>query len=134
MIAHERDPSGQSGVSRAELARCLGVTRQRVDAILAADQPTVNLRAGQIPSLPPRARRAVLSALNCVSKRLDGAKDFDAMHRRLGSLYGRYSDALERAMANDGVIDEREAAELRAALAAIAGEAGGGAAHGGSEP
>lgn len=131
VIAHERDPQGREGVSRAELARCLGVSRQRVDAILSADRPDVNLRAGQIPALPPRARRAVLAALNATSRSLDGGQDFDTTHRRLGSLYGRLSDVLERAK-GDGTIDDHEAAELRAVLFAIAGEASG-AAVGGPE-
>mgnify|MGYP000916820729 CR=1 FL=1 len=123
VLAQERDPRGLAGVPRNELARCLGVTRQRVDAILAADRPDVNLRAGQIPSLPPRARRAVLAALNACSRDLDGPEDYPGVHRRLGTLYGKLSAVLDRAL-EDKVIDESESEELRSILGAIAGEAG----------
>lgn len=128
-IAHERDPHGREGVSRAELGRCLGVSRQRVDALLSAERPDVNLRAGQIPALPPRARRAVLAVLNATSRGLDAERDFEGYHRSLGGLYGKLSDVLDRAKL-DGRIDDDEAAELRAVYAAIAGEAGAAAAGG----
>lgn len=131
VIARGRDPAKRAGVSVAELAEDLGVSRQRVQRMISADVPEVNLRAGQILSLRPRVRGLVLAALSAQSEALDGhrlAEDV-ALHRRVGVLYGRLSETLERALA-DGRIDEHERAELRAAWGMIAAEAGRGAGDG----
>lgn len=128
VIARQRDPANRVGVSVAELAEDLGVSRQRVQRMISADSPEVNLRAGQILSLRPRVRALVLAALAAQSETLGGgglAEDV-ALHRRIGALYGRLSETLDRALA-DGRIDDDERAELRAAWAQIAAEAGRGA-------
>lgn len=122
VLLRERDPNHREGVSQAELAEDLGVSTTRVQAILDANQPTVNLRAGQIPSLRPRARRAVLRALLAVCDELDGAttrKAPDSRARQLGGMFGRLNETLERAL-EDKQLDREERADLRAQFGAIA--------------
>lgn len=136
VIAHERDPSHRRGVSRASLAAHLGCSRQRVDAILDATKPNINLRAGQIERLPPRARRAVMAVLTARSRAADARTatkhatpeaDEAARHRRAMRLLGELAELFERALANDGHVDPTERAELRAAWAALAAESTDGA-------
>ena len=128
VIARTRDPQNRAGVSIAELSEDLGLSRQRVQRMISADSPEVNLRAGQILSLRPRVRALVLAALAAQSESLGGGRHAEdvALHRRVGALYGRLSETLERAL-RDEVIDPQERAELRAAWAQIAAEAGRGA-------
>lgn len=122
VLLRERDPNHREGVSQAELAEDLGVSTTRVQAILDANQPTVNLRAGQIPALRPRARKAVLRALLAVCDELDGTttrKAPDSRARQVGALYGQLNATLETAL-EDKVLDRQERAELRARFSAIA--------------
>lgn len=128
VLLRERDPNHREGVSQAELAEDLGVSTTRVQAILDANQPTVNLRAGQIPLLRPRARKAVLRALLAVCDELDGAttrKAPDSRARQVGALYGQLNATLETAL-EDRVLDREERAELRARFGAIAAAASAG--------
>lgn len=136
-LLRERDPDHHEGVSQAELAADLGVSPQRVQAILSADQPAVNLRAGQILALRPRARRTLLALLNAASDELDTAgvrRAPESRARQLTALLGKLSEELDepgepgesaRGCANDcgrGRSREKRAA-LRALFSAIAAAA-----------
>lgn len=131
-IARDRDPEGRAGASRAEMSRALMVSEERVRRMISSDEPTVNLRAGQILALPPRVRRAVLAVLTAESLRLDeGAtgrrRSPESMLRQVGAKVGKLNAVVDRALADDE-IDEGEAAEIRAAFGDVASEAGAGAA------
>jgi hypothetical protein len=128
VIARQRDPDGKAGVSIDDLHKDLGVSRQHVQRILSAEHPNVNLRAGQILSLRPRVRGLVLAALAAQAEALDGGSiaEDQALHRRVGMLFGRVSEILDRALA-DGRIDPEEQAELRAGWAQLSVEAAKGA-------
>ena len=134
ILAHDRDPDHAAGLSRADLARDLGVSEQRARDLLDPDKPQVNLRAGQLLALRPRVRSAVLGALQAESERLEASaprarRPLDSRIRQLGGKLGRINELLDRAL-EDGQIDQGERAGLRAALSALASEASAGAHEG----
>jgi len=125
VIARQRDPNKRAGVSVADLAEDLGVSRQHVQRLLSADEPGVNLRAGQLLALRPRVRAQVMAALSARSEELGASPsppEHDALLRRMAILCGRLAETLDRARA-DGRVDEEEQAQLRAMWAELAAEA-----------
>ncbi len=115
-LASKRHEPG--GVSKADMARDLRVSPQRVDDMLDENKPAVNLRAGQILSLDPTARRAVLAMLNAKSRALDArgtTRSPESRDRRLSVLKGEYSQMLETFL-GDTMLDDDEKRKLRAKL------------------
>ena len=119
-IAAERgDPNG---VSCAEMARCVGVSRQHMQRVLSAEYPSVNLRFGQAERLPPRAQRAVFEVMKGWVQAGVPVRAPESRARRIGVLKGRLDGEIDAAMA-DGEIDADEARRLRLLYADIGAEA-----------
>jgi hypothetical protein len=117
----ERRPGG---MSVAEIARELRVSRAQVDRILVGQRflhPAQIARASQrfydlIQSAIGQARRAHFATA------VAPTRSPESRARRLTAAIGRHNERVERFLA-DGVLDEAEAAELRLSYREIEAEA-----------
>jgi transcriptional regulator with XRE-family HTH domain len=121
-IAYDRGDS--RGVSRAEMARAIGVSHQQMSRILRGER---YLHPGQIAHLPQRAYDAAMTAIVAARRahRAPAGRSPESRCRQLTSLVGSHAALIERAYA-DGHLDGLEAAELRASLRDIEAAAGAG--------
>ena len=74
VIARERDPDHRIGWTIADIAHDLGVSEERARKMVRLGLG-VNLRAGQVLSLRPRIRNAVLAAMHAAAIRISRGGD-----------------------------------------------------------
>jgi hypothetical protein len=98
--AHDR---GDDGVSRAEMARDLHVSRQHVSALLKGD---VRFRVEYIPLLRPRARNVVLGAIAACSAPASADDSVHALRRALSGM--THSTAVVAEIVEDDTVSPRE--------------------------